>query len=260
MGKPITYNVIISETGEKTIINYNSLLKLRKQNNAKFKKTDKKYIKSTSGKNIFEKLQENNVLILIEEKKIIKEKNKSRLECRLTTLQNAALKDYINKYYEIKQPKFTMYDENKKIEIWGCKDGKSCFSNEKASITRGDHIFGIREGVKDYNIIGSDSYWNMIPCTHAENVSWKKCESIKKNLVYNFDNITKEDFEKLSDNEKDKYNKLKKWKEYCKERGAKLYWENGKKIDKDIQEIIIKNLSKLMEEVNLLEEISQIIN
>lgn len=38
---------------------------------------------------------------------------------------------------------------------------------------------------------------------------------------------------------------------------ANLYWKNGRKIDKSIVEIVIKNLYKLIEDFNSLEKISQ---
>lgn len=259
-GAPQEYKVRYSDTNEESKINHKDLLNLKKNNNDKFKKTDERYITSRKGKDIIKKLQENNILTLVEEKKtVIKKQKKSNLETRLTTLQYEAVKDYIEKFFEIDQPKFTKDDKNEKIKIWGCKDGQSCFSIDKCSISKGDHIYGIREGIKNYNIIGSHSLWNIIPCTHKQNVTWKKSimDKINKNLVYDFDEITDEDLKKLSDDEIENYNKLKEWKKYCKKRGANLYWKNGRKIDKSIVEIVRKNLYKLIEDFNSLEKISQ---
>jgi len=255
------YRIIINETNQEKIINYSELLSLKKENNNKFKKTDEKYIKSRSGKNIIEELEKNKIITLIEEKKEEKQKKEknSKINSRLTTMQNDAIKDYINKHYEKTQPKFTNIDKNKKIEIWGCPSGTSCFSDDKCSILKGDHIYGIREGIKDHDIIGSDSLWNMIPCTHKENMTWKKSfiNKIKKNIVYDSDDISEEDLKKLSSNEIDLYNKFKEWKKYCEERGAKLFWKNGRKIDKYVQEIVKKSLSKLTEDIYSLEKVSE---
>lgn len=259
-GGPLEFKVKYNDTGEESIICHKDLLDLRKKYNKNFKKTDEKYITSRKGEEIIKALQENNILTLLEEKKsVIKRQKKSNLETRLTTLQYEAVKDYIGRYFEITQPEFTEDDQNEKIKIWGCKDGQSCFSIDKCSITKGDHIYGIREGIKIYDIIGSNSLWNIIPCTHKENVSWKKSimNKINKNLVYDFDEISEEDLKKLSESEIEKYNKLKEWKEYCKTRGANLYWKNGIKIDRSIEEIVKKNLYKLIEEFNSLEKISQ---
>lgn len=211
------YRIIINETNQEKIINYSELLSLKKENNNKFKKTDEKYIKSRSGKNIIEELQKNKIITLIEEKKEEKQKN-SKINSRLSTMQNAAIKDYINKHFEKTQPKFTNIDQNKKIETWGCQSGTSCFSADKCSISKGDHIYGIREGIKDHDIIGSDSLWNMIPCTHQENMTWKKSliNKINKNIVYDFDDISEEDLKRLSSNEIDLYNKFKEWKNIVK--------------------------------------------
>ena len=259
-GAPQKYKVRYTDTNEEKSINYKDLLVERKKNNDKYKKPDTKYIDSIKGEEIIKKLQENNILTLLEEKKsVIKKEKKSNLETRLTTLQYEAVKDYIKKFFEIDQPEFTKDDKDKKIEIWGCKDGQSCFSIDKCSISKGDHIYGIREGIKNYDIIGSHSLWNIIPCTHKQNVTWKKSimDKINKNLVYDFDKITEEDLKKLSDYEIKNYNKLKRWKKYCEERHANLCWKNGRKIDKLIEEIVKKNLYKLIEDFNSLEKISQ---
>lgn len=44
---------------------------------------------------------------------------------------------------------------------------------------------------------------------------------------------------------------------YCEERGAKLFWENGRKIDKYLEEIVKKSLSKLTEDIYSLEKVSE---
>jgi len=250
------YRIIINETNQEKIINYSELLSLKKENNNKFKKTDEKYIESRKGKIIIEELEKNKIITLIEEKKEEKQK-KSKINSRLSTMKYEAINDYINKHYEPTQPKFTDIDKKKKIEIWGCSSGTSCFSDNKCSISKGDHIYGTREAIKDYDIIGSDSLWNRIPCIQNENINWKKSliNKIGKNIVYDFDDITEEDLKKLSPGEIDLYNKFKAWKKYCEERGAKLFWENGRKIDKCVEEKVKKNMSNLEEDIDSLEKI-----
>ena len=113
---------------------------------------------------------------------------KSYLQARDSTLLKDAgltLVDYYDKKNNIP---FTEADKKMKENIWGCKKVeklptgsskhskisavKSALSDNICSLSAvGDHIYGIRE---INNVLGSNSEWNLIPCIHAENVSWKK--------------------------------------------------------------------------------------
>ena len=190
------------------------------------------------------------------EKVKFKSAKKSHIEGRKTTMMNAAIKDYTNNNYEINQPDFNKEDEKKKQEIWNYQFGKSCFSNKNSGKNKGDHIYGIRENYEIGDIIGSDSHWNMIPCTHSENVSWKILKSLNKNLVY--DTFTEEEIEQFTREQLDSYNKLKQWKDYCKSRGAKLYWTNGRQINKMCETIIEPHIKELDEKLKALPRIPQI--
>ena len=170
------------------------------------------------------------------------EKNNSRISSvlnRESTMINAMVKDYINEKLEINQPKYTEQDEEKKMEIWGYKKGLSVFSQAKCNPNKGDHIYGIREAIQSNEIWGSDSKWNMIPCTHNENVSWKKING--KNLVY--DEFTEEEFKMFSYEQKNNYTKLQNWKKYVESRAAKMYYTNAKIIDEKLFEIVRESLA-----------------
>lgn len=168
--------------------------------------------------------------------KIIPDK-KSLITNRKTTLLYEGIKDYVDKHYEINQPKFTPEDQKKKEDTWFCHGGTSCFSDEPCDKNKGDHIYGMREVVIERGIIGSNSLWNKIPCKQDENVTWKlNAGPLKKNLVY--DTFTKEEVENFTEQQKDWYDRLQKWKEYCKTRGAKLYWINGKEINDLVEKVI----------------------
>lgn len=178
---------------------------------------------------------------------------KSLIASRDSTMFYEGIKDYVNTHYEINQPEFTPEDQNKKEEIWLCRGGTSCFSDIKCDKNKGDHIYGVRERIKE-GIIGSNSKWNMIPCTHNENLNWKK-GPLDKNLVY--DTFTKEEIDKFTDKQKDYYKRLQDWKKYCKERGAKLYWINGKEINKLVAMVISPLLQQMNTEINNLPKIPQ---
>jgi hypothetical protein len=213
--------------------------------------------------------------------KIPEASKKNNINGRLSTLQYEAIKDYINKNYEINQPKFEEKDKKAKIEIWELekevmeknekgeitikkdKDGNpikynsSAFGNDKCDINKGDHIYGIREGLKKIGVIGSNSLWNMVPCTQKQNVSWKNVliDGKSKNLIY--DDFTQEEIDSFDKNTSSKYTKLNKWKKYCNERGAKLFWINGIEINKIITQEINPILSLLNQKLESLEIISQ---
>jgi hypothetical protein len=182
---------------------------------------------------------------------------KSGIEKRLSTLQYEAIKDYIYKYYEINQPPFTIIDQKKKEEIWNCSGGKSCFSlTGNCKINAGDHIYGIRENINRGGKIGSDSLWNIIPCTQKENVSWKLNYN-GKNLVYDFESITDDDIDKFTDAQKVNYENFKKWKIYCDQKGADLFWINGREINKAVTDIVTPLLNEMDQQIQELDMIPQ---
>ena len=187
------------------------------------------------------------------EKVKIKAKKKSLIASRDSTMFYEGVKDYVDINYEINQPEFTSEDQKIKEKIWLCHEGTSCFSDEKCDKNKGDHIYGVRENIKE-GIIGSNSKWNMIPCTHKENLNWKKGPS-DKNLVY--DTFTKEEIDKFTDKQKDYYKRLQDWKEHCNKRGAKLYWINGKEINNLVAMVIAPLIEQMNTEIINLPKITQ---
>ena len=182
-----------------------------------------------------------------------KSKNQvSKVTKRISTLQGAAMCDYIQQF-DINQPNFTKEDEKQKMEIWGYQSGQSAFSDVKAEAN--DHIYGKREGIKNYYVSGSDTPWNLIPCTDSENSGnnlWKKIPNSKKNLVYDFENFTAEEIQKFDENTRNKYYKLKRWIEYCNERGAVLCYYGVQEIDNKIKKHLEKQANETNEFINNL--------
>jgi len=178
----------------------------------------------------------------------------SRITQRISTQQSAAMSDYIQKNKDINQPNFTKEDEQQKMVIWGYKPGESAFSDAKEEAK--DHIYGKREGIKNYDVSGSDTSWNLIPCIHSENSGskcWKKIKNSKKNLVYDFYNFTPEEIEKFDENTRNKYYKLKRWIEYCDRRGAKLCYYDVQEIDNKIKKHLEKQANETNEFISNLE-------
>jgi hypothetical protein len=176
-------------------------------------------------------------------------KKQTNVMKRKSTLAYEKMKDIINKKDEA-QPIYTPEDDAKKQQIFGYITGQSAFSHVKVNPNKGDHIYGIRERVNINGIVGSNTKWNMIPCSESENSGencWKKVKSLKKNLVY--DKFTDEEKSLFDSKTKDYYTKFLEWEKYAESRGAKLYYTNMKKIDIEVQKkaeeclIILDNMN-----------------
>lgn len=165
----------------------------------------------------------------------------SRVMNRRSTTSAAAMADSIT--YKEKNGvnvEYTKEDEIKKREIWGYTPGKSAIDNTQKKQAM-DHICGWREGLKRYDVAGSASQWNQIPCTNDENSGpnhWKKIPGSDKNLVYDFYNFTKEEIDNFDEKTKKKYHKLKNWLDYCNQRGAVIF-HYGEKEDDDKRDDVI---------------------
>ena len=189
------------------------------------------------------------------DKKEIKNKVKTtNITKRISTQQAAGIRDFIKKNKDINQPNFTKEDEKQKREIWEYKVGQSAFSDAKEEAK--DHIWGKREGIKNYDVSGSDTPWNTIPVTNSENSGtecWKKIPNCKKNLVYDFYNFTLEEIENFDENTRNKYYKLKRWIEYCDKRSAVLCYYGMKEIDNTIKKHFEKQANETNEFIDNLE-------
>ena len=161
----------------------------------------------------------------------------SRTKNRLSTTLAAAAGDHAEYLDKANYVEYKDEDNLKKQEIFNYEQGYSAFSNAKA--TDKDHIFGKREGLQKYNVVGSQYNFNIIPCTSAENSGndcWKKIPGSNKNIVYDINNFTEEEIENFDENTKVKISQLKAWIAYCKQRGAVLYYSDLKKADDERKE------------------------
>ena len=170
-------------------------------------------------------------------------KKSSRIQSRLSTMCYESIRDYVAYHLEPTQPEFTLEDKVMKERIFGFK-GKTSFLSEETCKGIGDHIFGVREGLKvGKNWVGSESQWNRILVTHQQNVSYKtiKINGIKKNLAY--DDFTQKEIDSFHPFKKKIFIAFKKWNEYVKSRGAHMYWENMRETDdkfKQMWKLILK--------------------
>ena len=209
-------------------------------------------------------------------RKHIEATKKSHLQARDSTLLKDAgltLVDYYDKHFNLS---FTDVDAEEKQKIWGCckiekQENKSTSKKQKilgvksalsnaicSTSAVGDHIYGIRE---INGILGSNSQWNLIPCIHSENVSWKTVlvDGKTKNIVEDIftpdeiNNLSKEKIQlNLSsnnsieiDSDYDRYTKFITWKKYVESRGAKMFYNGRDEFEKNIKKLIKKYLKDL---------------
>jgi hypothetical protein len=203
--------------------------------------------------------------------------SKSHIRSRDSTLYYEAIKQLAD-FADSRNVPFTADDHKMKEDIWGCKlitipdsggpsqarkrrksGVLSSFSDEICGTSAtGDHIYGLRELP---NIIGSNSPWNLIPCTHSENVSWKKVtinlpgrHPYIKNIVA--DTFSPQEIEALSkvntgsfDSDYNRYIKFITWKNYVDSRGAKMFYIGRQKFEKYINKTIIACLNSINLEI-----------
>ena len=90
----------------------------------------------------------------------------------------------------------------------------------KISNGKGDHIYEVRGFLKETGCYGSESEWNIIPVIGSENKKYKKM--CGKDIGY--ETLTYDEFEQCTEQQRDIYKKIIKWKHYCNDRGGKLVW------------------------------------
>jgi hypothetical protein len=189
-------------------------------------------------------------------RKSLNRMKKSIMRAREGTILYEAVKMIADKYDNSFQPEFTANDKFAKSSIWNIRDVKgtnkitSALSDEHVSASAtGDHIYGMRE---IDNKFGSNSEWNLIPCTQAENVSWKKVriQSRKSgepdkqvNLVTH--TFSEDEKESLDTRTRSNLEKFNRWKAYVKERNATMFYDGRTKFEKYLKYHVFAMLDKL---------------
>ena len=154
--------------------------------------------------------------------------------------QNYYLSKILSEQYLEKNPNptYTDEDEKKKLEIFQIPNNKTCFVTHNESNGTGDHIYEINGYYKKTNKRGINDDWNLVPVVGKLNKSYKKIkfemngETIVKDIGYQSLTGVEERFLLSSSNEN--YlrmglisHMIDKWKQYVKERGAKMCYEEG---------------------------------
>ncbi len=133
-------------------------------------------------------------------------------------------------------PEFTQEDLNKKLEILEIKNNNECFVTGKPAKGVGDHLWEINGYFRATKKRGIDDNWNLLPVTGEKNKKYKKFDfminnkRVKKDIGY--EDLTEEEYLYLISSENveeikmaEIYQKIKKWKDYVKTRGARLNFE-----------------------------------
>ena len=83
------------------------------------------------------------------------------------------------KYIELSpNPTFTEEDRQKKMEIFGVPDLKTCFITEQPSKGVGDHFKEINGYYAKTGMRGIDDEWNILPVSGSQNKSYKIMEYV----------------------------------------------------------------------------------
>tara|TARA_A100001011_G_scaffold369421_1_gene424697 strand:+ start:461 stop:1270 length:810 start_codon:yes stop_codon:yes gene_type:complete len=209
-----------------------------------------------SDKELFEQFKNSEYSIKKKPKEI-----KNPIIQRKSTIVNVALKLISIILDAMFNPEFDHAAQAKKEEIWGYSKGESAINPENnAEYKKGDHIWGTNEVPLDdkngIKLIGSDTAWNMLPCTHVENINWKKItiegyDDIK-NIVYDFHKITPEIFKLMEPEKQEYYNNYEKWKKYCDTRNARMYHTIPTKTFDMVNTIVVEVLDKMAESIRQL--------
>ena len=152
------------------------------------------------------------------------------------------------KYIELSpNPTFTEEDRQKKMEIFGVPDLKTCFITEQPSKGVGDHFKEINGYYAKTGMRGIDDEWNILPVSGSQNKSYKIMEyvidgkKIKKNIGY--ESISDDELLYLASSENEKYIqyydiyvKVWNWERYVENRGAKM-WYKEPELFKNIRNI-----------------------
>ena len=153
-------------------------------------------------------------------------------------------------------PIFTEDDAKKKREIFDIPDLKTCFITKKESNGIGDHLYEINGFHKKTGFRGVYDSWNTLPVCGSENNRYKIVEftmpdgtKIKKNIGYETLDDYMLEYLFTSNDKKlmsilDKYNKIIAWKDYVRERGAHICYEESDSF-KDIRTRFAKNYEEL---------------
>ena len=166
--------------------------------------------------------------------------------------QNYYLSKKLSKTYVqlVPNPVFTEEDRQKKMEIFGVPDLKTCFITEEPSNGVGDHFKEINGYYAKTGMRGIDDEWNILPVSGSQNKSYKIMEyvidgkKIKKNIGY--ESISDDELLYLASSENEKYIqyydiyvKVWNWERYVENRGAKMWYkepesfENIRKVHKE---------------------------
>jgi len=119
------------------------------------------------------------------------------LHVRVKDMRNIIC-NYVSILDKKKNEEYTDKDELEKLRIFGIPNSKTDFITRKELKGIGDHLYPLCKNRVKENRIGSDSSWNRIPVS-GYNIKYKE---IPENRI-----------------------KVEEWQEYCKTRGAKLYYQ-----------------------------------
>lgn len=140
-------------------------------------------------------------------------------------------------------PKFTIEDQKKMLEIFEIPNTKTCFLTGKPCKGVGDHIYAINEYYRRSGRRGINDPWNIIPVCGERNKNYKLIKfklngvQVKKDIGY--EDLTGEEACYLLSSDDNMelemgviYYKVYMWKKYVKSRGAVISYEEDESYEK----------------------------
>lgn len=207
--------------------------------------------------------------IAIKEKGIAIMKNKNR-QSRIMRRKYDTAKHCVLTLLETQVEKNNViFDEeasDKKKEIFGYDWPNTCIWTGATTQLSVDHIFpirgvyGNRKNVKTgwlkEGLRGSDSQWNTIMVYKAKNAGFKifdhkKVHGWKKDISLQI--LTSEELEQCTQQERDLYIKIRRWRMYAKERGASFCWQFEEETNRKIEQIYTDTYKLLEERISKLD-------
>jgi|GEM_PF-3569397 hypothetical protein len=214
--------------------------------------------------NLLEKLPNHGLIYVGELLGMGMAKKSSNVRSRNSTIRYEMTRDFIANYTSKFIPGFSETDEAKMLEIFAIPDMKTCVvTGQKVSKTGGDHLFEVRGYYKKTGKVGIEQKWNRLPVTNDQNKRYKKYQFIDENEKkytknIGYENLTEEELKMCDEGQRELYQNIQTWIDYCDTRGVEL----GVEMPKDAEEkmniaieeaidILEKGIENMMGSVNI---------
>jgi hypothetical protein len=196
---------------------------------------------------------------------IVKKKNSLIMRRKYDTAKHSVL-TLLKTQVEKNNVIFDKEASDKKKEIFGDDWENTCIWTGETNELSVDHIYPIRGAYGNKNKIktgwlknglrGSDSQWNTIMVYKTRNAGFKifnhtKTHGWKRDI--SFQHLTSEELNQCTQQERDLYVKIQRWRNYAKKRGASFCWQFEEETNIKIEQIYTDTYKLLEERISNLD-------